>query len=772
MRSRLHVVFLAGLVWVALIGLRLYQLQVVGHDRYVHKAHQQQQRVVKLDPPRGTIFDAAGRELAVSVEVDSAYAVPSEIGERAAATAGAIAGVCPGLDAARLERLLAEEREFVWVARKLDPPVAAALRRLRLPGIHFVLESKRYYPMRDLAAQVLGYVGTDNHGLAGLELIYDGVITGKPGLRTVLRDARRGTVASPDLFFTEPRPGGDLHLTLDAAVQHMVERELQRVVEERRARRGSAVFLDPETGAVLAMASFPAFDPNEFERYGASNWRNRTIMDAYEPGSTFKIVTAAAAIDSGLVHADDLLDCGMGSIVLSGIVIRDHKRYGIMSFADVIAKSSNVGAIRAALIIGGDRLYRTIVGFGFGRPTGIDLPGESSGILHPLQHWGPLTKAYVAFGQGISVTPLQLAAAVAVVANGGSLLQPYVVDTVRRGEVAERRHPQPKVSERPISPATAEAVKRLLERVVTDGTGKSAAVAGYRVAGKTGTAQIPEGGRYARHAYLPSFVGFAPADRPRLVGIVAVDAPQGMEYYGAQVAAPVFGTLVREVLLYLGVRPERQPPSVWPGQVMTAELRGQAAETGGAAGGAAAGGAGGGSVGGGGPVVLASAVGSQAGGTHAATGGAVAGGAAGAAVAARAAATGDSDDDDAAGEDVPELWHNQAPAERGRGRAAAVRSPAPELVGPPLPSPVPVHRLAVPPPAQSSALVGPPPASRSPALVGPPLPPPARSPGLVGPQPPQPSPAPGLVGPPPPPPPQPPPPRPASASGGRFDAVL
>jgi cell division protein FtsI (penicillin-binding protein 3) len=643
LRSRLRVISLVGLAWVALIGLRLYDLQVVSHLRYVRRARQQQQRVVKLDPPRGTIYDAAGRELAVSVEVDSAYAVPQEIGDRAAA-ARAIGAACPAVDAGRLENLLAEDREFVWVARKLDPPAAAALRRLHLPGLHFVPESKRYYPMRDLASQVLGYVGTDNHGLAGLELIYDAVITGKPGLRTVLRDARRGTAVSPDLFFTEPQPGGDLRLTLDATVQHMVERELQRVVEQRRARRGSAVFLDPATGAVLAMASFPNFDPNEFERYPASSWRNRTIMDAYEPGSTFKVFTAAAALESGLVHASDPFDCGMGSIVLSGIVIRDHKRFGILSFEDVIARSSNVGAIRAALIIGGERLYRTIVAFGFGRTSGIDLPGENAGILHPLARWGPLTKAYVAFGQGVSVTPLQLAAAVAAVANGGSLLQPYVVDAVRRGEVVEQRRALPKTVDRPISPATAEELRRLLERVVTVGTGKSAAVAGYRVGGKTGTAQIPVAGGYARHAYLPSFVGFAPVERPSLVGVVAVDAPQGIEYYGAQVAAPVFGTLARELLLYMGVRPHRSAPVLWPGEVVMAS-RPPGSDGAGSAAGAE-------------PAIAAA--GPPAGdGVRGATTAAAARGSG----ATAAGAGEEGEEDEAAGEDVPELWHHhQVPA--------------------------------------------------------------------------------------------------------------
>jgi membrane peptidoglycan carboxypeptidase len=444
------------------------------------------------------------------------------------------------------------------------------------------------------------------------------------------------------------------------------------------------------------MASYPAFDPNEFERYAASSWRNRTIMDAYEPGSTFKIVTAAAALESGLVHADDPFDCGMGSIVLYGITIRDHKRYGILSFADVIAKSSNVGVIRAAMIIGSERLHRTIVAFGFGRATGIDLPGENAGILHPLERWGPLTKAYVAFGQGVAVTPLQLATAVAAVANGGSLLQPYVVDAVRRGEVVERRHPRPLVASRPISAATAEEVKRLLERVVTDGTGKTAAVAGYRVAGKTGTAQIPVAGGYARHAYLPSFVGFAPADRPSLVGIVAVEAPQGMEYYGTQVAAPVFGTLVREVMLYLGVRPQRQAPSVWPGEVVTAGLRD---------GGTAA------------PPPAAPAVGAVVPAVAVATGAtaavpaavnrstassgaarlaaitAVAKAAAGPAAAAPAgaspagpagskgAAVVAADDDDAAGEDVPELWHSQPAAPPRPTARVPTSSPPPGPAG-------------------------------------------------------------------------------------------
>lgn len=560
MKRRLLLVVAVGAVWIVLIGARLYQLQVVRYDHYTGKAERQQQRVVTLDPPRGTIYDAKGRELAVSVQVDSAYAVPPEIDDPEE-VARELAKVVPELDTKKLLRDLSRDREFVWVARKLDAPVAAAVRKLDLPGIYFLPESKRYYPMRELAAQVLGYVGTDNQGLAGLEALYDDVIAGKPGKRTVLRDAKHRTVVSPELSLAEPEPGQDLHLTLDAAVQHIVERELAKAVLERGATRGMAVFLDPWTGGVVAMATYPGFDPNRWRDYPSSRWRNRAIMDVYEPGSTFKIITAAAALESGLVKADDVFDCEMGGVVVYGKRIRDHKPFGRLTFAEVLAKSSNVGVIKSALIIGDERLDKTVHGFGFGKPTGIDMPGEGSGIVHSFTH--PRQKAYVAFGQGISVTALQLTSAIAAVANEGTLVKPHVVAAVGR----EQKYPQPPVVGRPLNPETARELRRLLEGVVTGGSGKAAGVPGYHVAGKTGTAQIPVAGGYSQNGYLPSFVGFAPADRPVVVGLVAVAEPKGFAYHGGQVAAPVFGAVARQVLLYLGVRPERDPLLHWPGQV-------------------------------------------------------------------------------------------------------------------------------------------------------------------------------------------------------------
>ncbi|MEP7011550.1 MAG: penicillin-binding protein 2 [Acidobacteriota bacterium] len=573
MKTRLRVVAGLGLAWVALITGRLYYLQVIRHAHYTQRAGNQQQRVVELDAPRGTIYDARGRELAVSIEVDSVYAIPSEIADPAA-VARQLSKLVDKEPEKLAKQLGDKSRDFVWIKRKLDPQFADQIRALQVKGLRFVTESKRYYPMRELAAQVLGFVGTENHGLEGLEKLYDSTVAGKPGRRTVLRDARKGTVMDPELSFTDPEPGRDLHLTLDATIQHIVERELAQTVDERGARKGMAVFLDPRTGGILALASYPSFDPNQYGETSKdllrNRARNRAVTDSYEPGSTFKLVTASAALESGVVKASDTFDCGMGGITLAGIRIRDHKPFGLLTFAEAIAKSSNVGMIKTALLLGDERLYGMASALGFGRKSGIDLPGEASGILHPLSEWRrfPLSKAYISFGQGVSVTPLQLAVAAATVANGGVRLRPYMVAATGAAGQIEPLHAAALPVGRAMSVATAAEVTRLLEGVVTGGTGKSAAVEGYNVAGKTGTAQIPLDGGYDRNHYVPSFVGFAPGDRPQIVGVVAIDAPQGFEYHGGQVAAPVFGAIARQVLLYLGVRPERARPD-WPdGQAM------------------------------------------------------------------------------------------------------------------------------------------------------------------------------------------------------------
>lgn len=570
MKRRLTVAVILLALWGGAVVARLCQLQIQDHEIYSRRAEGQQQRRVELQPPRGTIFDVRGRELALSVDVDSVWADPSSVDDPTA-TAQALAKAL-GLNAGKLEQALDSDREFVWIARQLDHPQATAVRQLELEGVYFLKESKRYYPMRELAAQVVGFAGLDNQGLEGIELAYNSVVAGHPVERKVLRDARRGTVLLPALSFGEAEPGRDLHLTIDVWIQHLVERELRAAVERTRARGGSAVVLDPNSGAILAMASQPTFDPNHFSAYPRQSWRNRTVMDAFEPGSTFKMVTAAAALEGNLVDPSDVFDCEHGSTVVEGVRIHDHKSFGDLTFREVIAKSSNVGAIKTGLMVGKDGLYEQIVDFGFGHSTGVDLPGESPGILRTVGQWPKRATAYISFGQNLSVTTLQMASAFAAVANGGTMYRPYVVAGVGRDGEVETLHGSPEVMGRPISAATARSLERLLEGVITDGTGSKAAIPGYRVAGKTGTAQkaSPEGG-YAARKFVASFVGFAPARQPVLVAMITIDEPEpSLGYHGGGVAAPVFSAVVGPTLVYLGVAPEREPLEHWPGEQVTA----------------------------------------------------------------------------------------------------------------------------------------------------------------------------------------------------------
>ncbi|MDQ1346757.1 MAG: hypothetical protein QG573_126 [Acidobacteriota bacterium] len=565
MRSRLFWVLALLTLWIGAIAARLYHLQVNRHEEFARRAERQQQRVIELDPPRGTIYDARGRELAVSVEVESAFAVPREVGD-ARAVAAKLARVLEA-DSGKLERLLGADREFVWVARKLDPPQARRVKDLQLPGIYFLEESKRYYPMREVGAHTLGYVGTDNHGLAGLEAMYDKVVAGKPGRRTVLRDARQGMAVPANLPSAAPVPGNDLHLTIDAALQQIAERELAKATARYRAQSGSVVLLDPSTGAVLALASWPTFDPNRFAAATDDERRNRPVSDAYEPGSTFKMVTAAAALEEGLIDPEELIDCEMGGITLAGVRIADHKAFGTLAFRDIIAKSSNVGTIKTSLRLSNASFYEAIRAFGFGRTSGLDLPGESPGLLMPVARWPALAKAYISFGQGISITPLQLTLAFGAVANGGRLLEPYLVRQSGSGAGAKVHHPEPVERGRPLSPGTLAVVAELLAGVTLEGgTGKAAVVPGYPVAGKTGTAQKAEPGKgYLANEFVASFAGYAPTAHPAIVAVVVIDDPRPV-YHGGEVAAPVFAAIAQQALLYLNVPPQRDHPERWPGE--------------------------------------------------------------------------------------------------------------------------------------------------------------------------------------------------------------
>lgn len=567
MTPRARLMLFSALLWSWIAGalFRLYDLQVVRHEHYAQRADRQQQRVVVLDPPRGTIYDARGRELAVSLEVESVAVDPSRVADPDAVLVALSEAL--SLGAAEREALsdaLGSDREFAWVERKVDPAVAAAIRAHDLDGVILLPESKRYYPLGSLAAQVLGYVGTDREGLAGLEFLYDDVVAGEVGRRIVYRDARLGTVLYPRLEKREARPGEDLHLTLDAALQHVVERELAAAVAEKNATRGTVVMLDPATGDVLAMASWPTFDPNRFGEFPPASWRNQAVADAYEPGSTFKMVTLAAALGERTIRLDDTLDCQMGSVVLHATRINDHKPFGILSAREVLAKSSNVGAIKLGLGAGPEALYRATRAFGFGEVTGVDLPSESAGLLRPLERWSELTPAYVSFGQGLSVTALQLANAFAAVANGGELLRPRVVAATGAAPPRPRE-----VLRRAAPPDVVAGLRDALSAVVANGTARAAAVPGFPAAGKTGTAQKAAPGGYAVDRYIASFAGFAPYDDPAVVIAVVLDEPWP-DYHGGSAAAPVFRRIAEQTLLYLGRRPRRDLPQRWPGEAPAA----------------------------------------------------------------------------------------------------------------------------------------------------------------------------------------------------------
>ena len=559
MKSRLVVFVALTAVWLVVVGARLYQVQVDRFDEFAERAAQQQTTTVEVLGPRGTIYDRRGHELAVSLAVDSAFAIPPKI-EDPEAAALELAPIL-GLDereSKALEVRLGSDKDFVWVARKIEPEVAQQLRDLDLSGLGFERESRRYYPFQTLLSHVLGYTGTDGPGLSGLEFQYEEVLSGGVVQRLLGRDGHGASLADHEYAFTDPEPGCSLHLTVDSTLQYIAEKELRRAVEEWGARAGTVVMLDPLDSAVLAMASYPTFDPNAFNDFPPEARKNRAVHQAMEPGSTFKAVTAAAVFEKAVVHPDDIFFCGNGSIQLGRTRIRDHKAFGELSFREVIAFSSNVGVIEASQMIREQDFYDTILSFGFGRKTGVDLPAETLGIVNDLDRWTSLSKAYISFGHEISVSALQLTNAFAAIANGGRLNTPYVVRALGTpgGEEVLPRPPPREI----LSPSTFSTLRTVLEGVVAGGTATRAAVDGYRVAGKTGTAQKVIAGRgYSQQLHLASFVGMVPAQDPRLVVLVMIDEPT-KSTHGGTVAAPAFSAIVRQAFLYLGIAPD---PELW-----------------------------------------------------------------------------------------------------------------------------------------------------------------------------------------------------------------
>lgn len=565
-------------LWILMLLVRLVDLQVLRKDEFTRRAARQQERTVDLAPRRGVIKAADGTYLAINARVESVFAIPSDVAD-ADKEAALLAPLLkhPAKELAR--KLESPDRDFIWIARRVTDGVAARVKALiaekRLPGIQLVAESARRYPEGTLAAAVLGYVGTDNQGLAGLEYRFDADVRGKPARVTLLRDAAQRS------YSTRARGGGDapaegnegasLTLTLRTAIQHAAERELAKVMAESHAKGASAVVLDPATGAILALASYPTFDPNRFGEVDADARRCRPLADAYEPGSTFKIVAASTALDSGTISLDDPIDCGGGTLTIGSTTIHEHggKGWSSLTIGDVLARSSNIGIAHVAMTLGRAPFYKSVKDFGFGQKTGIELEGETAGILQDKAGWSALTLPTMAFGQEIGVTVLQMARAYAAIANGGVLPAVHIVDAIQISGAPERSIKRP-APQRLMSEETARVMRVLLQRVVEMGTGKAAAIPGYTTAGKTGTAQkaVPGGG-YSREKYVASFIGFAPADCPRVVIAVVVDEPKGRTY-GGEVAAPVFAAIGADTLRIL--REPSAPVGTTRPSVLTADL--------------------------------------------------------------------------------------------------------------------------------------------------------------------------------------------------------
>jgi cell division protein FtsI (penicillin-binding protein 3) len=559
------------------VGARLTYLQTSEHEWLAHRALAQQQLDIKPQPARGLILDRQGRELARSVPVDSFFADPREV-ENADETATSLARALKA-DAATLAARLKEAKEnnraFIWLARKVDEEQALAVEALKIKGVYSIEEPERRYPNGALAAHVLGFVGLDDKGLAGVEQVYDASLTGEAGLLVANADAKHHAFESEG---RGPQDGRTVVLTIDQTVQYIVERELSAAVERTQAKSGAAVVLDPRTGEILALANAPTFDPNEAGEVSADARRDAALQNIYEPGSTFKVVAYSGSLEEKLIKPDDKIDCP-GEITVFGRTVHDHA-HGTLTATEALAKSSNVAAIKLGLKLGNARLYDYIRRFGFGSRTGVELPGETAGLVRPVSKWQPTSIGSVPIGQEVGVTPVQMAAAYGSIANDGVRVAPHLVREVRdaEGKVVEQAQPE---SHRVVSAETARELRGMLEMVTLNGTARAARLEGYTAAGKTGTAQKvdPKTHAYSQTKYVGSFVGFAPVESPAAVIIVVLDEPVGAHQGGA-VAAPVFSEIADQILPYLDVMPDQTPDAKAPaGQLAANAPQAQSATT-------------------------------------------------------------------------------------------------------------------------------------------------------------------------------------------------
>jgi cell division protein FtsI (penicillin-binding protein 3) len=543
-RLRWLVVWVLAVAWVAVVIGRLSFLQLFSYSEYLAKAQRQQQRIFEISPMRGPIYDRKGRELAVSLPMDSVFGDPAEITD--VEMVGRLLSGALGVPADDLEEKIREAKTPVRLARKLSPETVQRITDMNLKGVFFQKENRRVYPQRELAASVLGYVDLDEKGIGGIEYSLDKQIRGRPGKMMVMADGHRRWY---DRTESAADPGASVTLTIDQTIQYIAEKELGRAISETHAKAGTVVVQDPNSGELLAVANWPVFDPNDAGASPPEARIDRAVASAYEPGSTFKVLTLTGAVENGVAAPDDMVDCQMGQIMVAGRLIHDWKKFGMLSVRQILEHSSDVGAIKVALRLGGPRFYDTIRAFGIGQSTGIELPGENRGLLRPPENWSASSIGSLAIGQEVSVTPIQIVSAISAVANGGTLYRPHIVreiDGAEPGALRPAPGPQQATDEK-----TAATIREMMEGVVLEGTGIPARLDGYTAAGKSGTAQKidPATGRYSATQYNSSFVGFAPVNSPVISILVVLDSPVG-PHHGGEVGGPVFKRVAEQVLAY------------------------------------------------------------------------------------------------------------------------------------------------------------------------------------------------------------------------------
>lgn len=547
-RPRQTVVFLFFLFSLTILLLRLLYLQTVRHNLFSKIADEQHIVSIELSPKRGTIFDRNMHILAVNLSNGSVFANAREVKNKK--NTSKILSSVLNLNEDFVYERLSRDKSFVWIKRKIPQREAAEIERLKLEGVGLIKESKRYYPNKALACHLLGLANIDNTGLEGLELYYDRYLKGEPGWLTSVRDARRMLVESYQDEFVPPKNGFDLVLTIDEVIQHIAERELLKAYEKYNAKAASIIVMDPRSGDILALANLPNYDLNNLNKRSVESIRNRAVNDFFEPGSVFKIVAASAALEEGVVGFNNKFYCENGVYKVGRRVLHDHRPHGVLTFREVIEKSSNIGTVKVASLFGPERMYKYMRSFGIYDKTGIDLPGEVVGMNRPIAKWSGVSMLAIPMGQEVTTTAIQLACMISIIADNGYLVRPRIVSRIVDDNGETIKEFSPKAVRKVLRPKTASMMRGLLMGVVESGTGKKAKIEDYSVGGKTGTAQKVENGVYSHERFIASFIGFAPVEKPVLSVVVCVDEPHPV-YYGGDVAAPVFKNVVDESLKYL-----------------------------------------------------------------------------------------------------------------------------------------------------------------------------------------------------------------------------